>query len=161
VTLIPLSSDKYCLGGECRVPTHTDDDKIINTDTSAFPDSFIWYVFLSLAEAGIAMKQGDQSLAVAQPGWPAAGVHPAGWQIVHRDLKPRNVFFGNPDIQHFPDYVTPKASLLCPASHPQTTDFLTQLGDFGLAFKTRQGDALNPTIYLDSGTPGYFAPVRC
>ncbi|KAK5117219.1 hypothetical protein LTR85_008987 [Meristemomyces frigidus] len=108
----------------------------------AIPEPFIWYVFLSLAEAGLAMERGNQSLLVAPPGWPADQYGRIGWQIIHRDLKPSNVFLGAHTVNHFDDYPTPK------------------VGDFGLAVKTfGPGDGLNPDIYLDGGgTYGFRAP---
>jgi len=65
---------------------------------------------LALAEAGLAMKQGDQDLNVAWPGWPVDDFNPAGWQMVHRDLKPGNVFLGSATATHFPDYPSIKVS---------------------------------------------------
>ncbi|KAK5137978.1 hypothetical protein LTR08_005775 [Meristemomyces frigidus] len=117
-------------------------------------EPFIWYVFKTLAEAGLAMESGGQALAApapgVRPGWGVDRFNRDNWQIVHRDLKPANVFLAEtvPD-RGWPDYPRPK------------------LGDFGLAIKTwapnpgdpNNVDGLNPDIFVDgAGTPGFRAP---
>ena len=86
---------------------------------SVIPEPFIWYVLLTLAEAGLAMECGHQTLNGTPPGRPVtagAGWLPDqygrdNWEIIHRDLKPLNVFLGLPVDTHFPAYPTPKVGI--------------------------------------------------
>ena len=86
---------------------------------SGIPEPFLWYVLLTLAEAGLAMECGHQTVNGIPPGRPATAG--SGWlpdeygrdnfQIIHRDIKPLNVFLGLPVDTHFASYPTPKVGL--------------------------------------------------
>ncbi|KAK5137948.1 hypothetical protein LTR08_005744 [Meristemomyces frigidus] len=126
---------EYCPFGDLAgmIRRYTEADEYI-------PEPFLWYVFQTLAEAGIAMERGSQSLIASVRRWPADRYGKVDWEIVHRDLKPANVFLATNATQ-FSDYPTP------------------MLGDFGLAVKILDDDQLNPSMFLDSyGTSGFIAP---
>lgn len=89
------------------------------------PEPFIWRVFHSLAEIGMAMEKGH-----ARPNRPSL----ADWQqIVHREVKPSNIFLAAPIDGHFESYPTPK------------------LGDYDLSFMTFPTDPLNPELFVGGG----------
>jgi serine/threonine protein kinase len=107
--------------------------------TSYIPEPTIWYMFDSLAMAGLAMEQKLK----AEPGqlFKAQELEEA----VHLDIKPGNVFFG--------DY--PRQDSISFAMYPTC-----KLGDFGSA--TYRGLALHPqsigtSRYLERGTPRFLA----
>jgi serine/threonine protein kinase len=107
--------------------------------TSYIPEPTIWYMFDSLAKAGLAMEQKLE----AEPGQLLKAQELE--EVVHLDIKPGNVFFG--------DY--PRQDSISFAMYPTC-----KLGDFGSA--TYRGLALHPqsigtSRYLERGTPGFLA----
>ena len=89
---------------------------VTNSTCRGIPEPFIWYSVLTLAETGLAMECGHQTLNGVPPGYPAtAGTgwlpdlyRRDNWEIIHRDIKPKNVFLGLPVAHHFASYPTPK-----------------------------------------------------
>ena len=93
------------------------------------PEPFIFWVFMSLAETGLAMSQVNYT----NDG--------TTYEVVHRDLKCGNVFLDSPRRPLFGHYPMPR------------------LGDFGLAIKTSADDTFNPAMYSEgAGTDGFMAP---
>lgn len=76
------------------------------------PESFIWHVYIQLAEALAFIHTGYDRTDQRRPGWRP---------VVHRDVKPQNIFLRRPTSSHqYPDIV---------------------LADFGLATtRTRSGE---------------------
>ncbi|KAK4542808.1 hypothetical protein LTR36_006184 [Oleoguttula mirabilis] len=94
------------------------------------PEPFLWSVFEAMVEACTLLEYGGLESEQFRPGWE---------RIVHRDIKLPNIFLDTPDAGRWPSY--PKA----------------QLGDFGMAVITSDGDPMNPTAYNDQeGTTGWM-----
>ncbi|EKG17115.1 hypothetical protein MPH_05687, partial [Macrophomina phaseolina MS6] len=111
------------------------------------PLGFIWYTFLAMAEACLALDSGwwgDREPSVAEKT--ENECRKEGWiPIIHRDIKPANTFMGAPghDAQvRWSMYPTPV------------------MGDLGLCFEAYPGDPHNPDNYVDYGTYLYMAPEQ-
>ncbi|KAF2170233.1 hypothetical protein M409DRAFT_19835 [Zasmidium cellare ATCC 36951] len=101
----------------------------------SIPTPFLYFVFKSVVDACLIMKQGSSTANSPVKDWTE--------EIVHRDLKPDNVFLDLPDPDHFPIYPQPKVA------------------DFGLAFLTSAEDQTNPAYWANAvGTKGYMPPEQ-
>lgn len=102
------------------------------------PEPALWCFFEALTEACLLLEFGGVEEDEARPGWE---------RIVHRDIKLQNIFLAHPD-----DRDEDKPHGVRWPAYPKP-----QLGDFGIAIITSDGDEMNPTAYNDQeGTAGWM-----
>lgn len=99
-----------------------------HTKDAPLPEAFLWFFFYRMAKAAVAM---DETLRKDDTG-------PV---IVHNDIKPDNIFLGSPgSLGREADFV------MYPPAY---------LGDFGLTFTTRLGEA---SFGQPGGAFGWWPP---
>ncbi|KAI4242712.1 MAG: hypothetical protein LQ352_007186, partial [Teloschistes flavicans] len=136
----------YCDGGDLssllRRTHYRYNPETRNWDYHRIPESFIWHVFLQLAEALAYIHHGrDQRHPDRKP-------HDQDWfSVVHRDIKPENILLQRPprgDLDHHTD-LEPYPNLV--------------LADFGMAIRALTPDQ-EPFSEEPCGTERYQAPER-
>ncbi|KAL1639269.1 hypothetical protein SLS58_008111 [Diplodia intermedia] len=116
------------------------------------PVDFVFYAFLAMAEACLALDcgwwGGEENEPPVEEMQNTQG-RKAGWiPIVHRDIKPGNTFMDREEHdehdggERFYMYPTP-----C-------------IGDMGMAFEAYPDDPYNPEAYIPGGTPTFMAPEQ-
>ncbi|KAL8763379.1 MAG: hypothetical protein Q9194_007360 [Teloschistes cf. exilis] len=140
---------EYCDGGDLsaliRKFHRRYNEETREWDYYRVPESFIWHVFLQLAEALAYIHHGrdhrDPKTELPKENW---------LSVVHRDIKPHNVLLRRNATSHNPVHA---------ATHDEPPYPNIILADFGMAISARE-PGVEPTSSRHCGTERYQPPEK-